>query len=42
MTFAKQIMYYKTYIPPVHLLLDRYPNIGALISRWELDKFKKC
>ncbi len=27
-------------IPPDHLLLDRSPNIGPLLSRWELDKFK--
>jgi hypothetical protein len=25
-----------------HLLLDRSPNIGPLISRSELDKFKNC
>ncbi len=25
-----------------HLLLDSAPNIGPLISRWELDKFKNC
>ncbi len=25
-----------------HLLLDRSPNIGPLISRWELDKFRNC
>ncbi len=25
---------------PVHLLLNRSPNIGPLISRWELDRFK--
>jgi hypothetical protein len=25
---------------PDHLLLDRSPNIGPLISRWELGKFK--
>jgi hypothetical protein len=25
--------------PLDHLLLDRSPNIGPLISRWELDKF---
>jgi hypothetical protein len=30
------------YIPPDHLLLDSAPNIGPLISRWELDKFKSC
>ncbi len=27
-------------VPPDHLLLDSAPNIGPLISRWELDKFK--
>ncbi len=27
---------------PDHLLLDRSPNIGPLISRWELDIFKNC
>ncbi len=27
---------------PGHLLLDRSPNIGSLISCWELDKFKNC
>ncbi len=27
---------------PDHLLLDRSPNIGPLISRWELDKFRNC
>jgi hypothetical protein len=25
-----------------HLFLDRSPNIGPLISRGELDKFKNC
>jgi hypothetical protein len=25
-----------------HLLLDRSPNIGPLISHWELDKFENC
>jgi hypothetical protein len=30
------------YVPPDHLLLDRSPNIGPLMSRWELDKFKNC
>jgi hypothetical protein len=28
--------------PTDHLLLDRSPDIGLLISRWELDKFKNC
>jgi hypothetical protein len=27
-------------MPPDHLLLDRSPDIGLLISLWELDKFK--
>jgi hypothetical protein len=31
-----------TIVPPDHLLLDSAPNIGPLISRWELDKFKNC
>jgi hypothetical protein len=29
-------------IHPNNLLLDRSPNIGPLIARWELDKFKNC
>jgi hypothetical protein len=29
-------------IPHDHLLLDSVPNIGPLISRWELDEFKIC
>jgi hypothetical protein len=29
-------------VPHNHLLLDSAPNIGLLISRWELDKFKNC
>ncbi len=29
-------------IPRDHLSLDRSPNIGPLISLWELDKFKNC
>ncbi len=31
-----------TYRTPDHLLSDSAPNIGPLISRWELDKFKNC
>jgi hypothetical protein len=27
---------------PDHLLLDSAHNIGPLISRWKLDKFKTC
>jgi hypothetical protein len=29
-------------IRPDHLLLDSAPNLGPLISRWELGKFKNC
>jgi hypothetical protein len=29
-------------VPPDHLLLDSAPNIGPLIPRWKLDKFKNC
>ncbi len=29
-------------ITPHHLLLDRCPNIGPLISHWGLEKFKNC
>ncbi len=39
------VFYFQTktsQLPPNHLLLDRSPNIGPLISRWELDKFKNC
>ncbi len=31
-----------TKLPPDNLLLDKSPNTGPLISRWELDKFKNC
>ncbi len=29
-------------VPPDHLLLDRFPNIGPHISRLELGIFKNC
>jgi hypothetical protein len=29
-------------VPPNHLLLDRSPITGPLISRWELEKLKEC
>ncbi len=28
--------------PPGHLLLDSVPNLGPLISRWEINKFENC
>ncbi len=31
-----------TRVPPDHLFLGRSPNIGPLIFRWDLDKFKNC
>ncbi len=27
---------------PDHLLLDSAPNLGPLISSWEINKFKNC
>jgi hypothetical protein len=36
-----RVVLFKSLLPD-HLLLDRSPNIGPLISRWELDKFKNC
>ncbi len=29
-------------VPPDHLLLDSAPNLGPLISRWEVNKFGNC
>jgi hypothetical protein len=29
------------WLPPDHVFLDSAPDLGPLISRWELDKFKK-
>ncbi len=29
-------------LPPDHLLLDSAPNLGPLITRWEINKFKNC
>jgi hypothetical protein len=29
-------------VPPDHLLLDNAPNLGPLISRWEINKFENC
>jgi hypothetical protein len=29
-------------VPHDYLLLDSVPNIGPLISSWELEKFKNC
>ncbi len=29
-------------IPPDHLSLDNAPNLGPLISRWEINKFENC
>ncbi len=29
-------------LPRDHLLLDSAPNLGPLISRWEINKFENC
>jgi hypothetical protein len=29
-------------LPPAHLLLDSAPNLGPLISLWEINKFENC
>ncbi len=29
-------------VPSDHLVLDSAPNLGPLISRWEINKFKNC
>jgi hypothetical protein len=29
-------------LPPDHPLLDSAPNLGPLISRWEINKFENC
>jgi hypothetical protein len=34
------LYFVKYMIPPDHLLLDGAPNLGPLISRWEINKFK--
>ncbi len=42
LTGTKLFYQYITYfnVPPDHLLLDSAPNVGPLISRWDLNKFK--
>jgi hypothetical protein len=32
----------RVHLPPDHLLLDSAPNLGPLISRWEINKFENC
>ncbi len=29
-------------LPPDHLWLDSAPDLGPLISRWDIDKFENC
>jgi hypothetical protein len=31
-----------TYVPPINLLLDCAPNLGPLVSRWEIKKIENC
>jgi hypothetical protein len=33
---------WRTELPPDHLLLDSAPNLGPLISSWEINKFENC
>jgi hypothetical protein len=42
MTPMSPIFFFSLNIPLDYLLLDSAPNIGPLISRWELDNFKNC
>jgi hypothetical protein len=39
---TKQLIRVFKFVPPVHLLLDSAPNLGPLISRWEITKFETC
>ncbi len=32
----------EVYGTPDNLLLDSVPNLGPLISRWEINKFENC
>jgi hypothetical protein len=41
-TYSWQIFSVFTYIPPIHLSLDSAPDLGTLISRWEINKFENC
>ncbi len=33
---------YVSFVPSDHLLLESAPNLGPLISRWEINKFENC
>ncbi len=33
---------FANYLPSDHLLSDRSPNLGPLISRWDINKFENC
>jgi hypothetical protein len=40
--FFKKSSFVSLNKPPDHLLLDSAPNLGLLISRWEINKFENC
>jgi hypothetical protein len=33
---------FSSFLPHDHLLLESAPNLGRLISRWEINKFENC
>jgi hypothetical protein len=39
---AKQCSDYKWLSTPDHLMLNSAPNLGPLMSRWEINKFENC
>jgi hypothetical protein len=39
---ASFIFFQTSFLPSDHLLLDSAPNLGPLISRWEIKKFENC
>ncbi len=38
--FGQQLVF--EIVPPDHLFLDSAPNLGPLISHWEINKFENC
>ncbi len=38
----RQVMLGQVMVPTDHLLLDSAPNLGPLISPWEINKFENC
>ncbi len=40
--YKRKISFKFQRVPLDHLLLDSAPNLGPLISRWEINKFENC